>query len=392
MKSILKSRYSVLAVHTCMWIVYIFFNYFLYLIEENYAPFHIYFSKYIISAITFYGMSFGIKRAILDRKWFFLGLAIVLTYTSEFFLRIFIGVILNPWLKGQPISLKEIDVVFTATGSLWWWFQFTMFAVAYSISKILVLKEKEKNRIILEKKQKEAENLILQQQKSLLQQANLQLEKKQIELENAYLRAQINPHFLHNTLNFFFSKSLNAGAYDLGEAIMVLSDVMRFSLEAKPDENGRVPVAQELAHLRNVIKMNEIRFTKTYYLQYQVEGDAENAKIIPLILITMVENAFKYGEWFDSENPVKIQIAIHDHHFRFYLHNKKRFGGAKEPSHGIGVSNSVKRLQAAYGQDGYSINIQDDADYYSVEFTIADLSRIEQPAVNPIPESTPVTA
>lgn len=237
--------------------------------------------------------------------------------------------------------------------------------------RILAIAEQEKIRLL-------ENNLQLVQEKLHLQQTNLLLEKKQIETENAYLRAQINPHFLHNTLNFFFSKSINVGAFDLADAIMVLSNVMRFSLEAKPDENGRVEVTHEMDHMKNVIKINEIRFNKTYCLDLKIEGDMEKAKIIPLVLITMVENAFKYGELFDPENPLKIHINVDGNRFRFYLHNKKRTGGAQEASHGIGVANSIKRLTSAYGADGYAIDIEQDAVFYSVALTIYDLSRVEQ--------------
>lgn len=389
MSALFRNKYFTFSIHTAAWMLYVLFNYFLYLIEEAYTPFYLYFSKYLISAITFYGMSFGIRRAVLKRRWLVLFAMILLTYSGEFFLRIFIGVIFNPWLQNRPISLKEIDILFTATGALWWWFQFTIFAIAYSISGIFVLREREKNKLLIEKKERESENMILQHQKLELQQTNLQLEKKHIELENAFLRAQINPHFLHNTLNFLFSKSINAGVYDLADAIMVLSNVMRFSLEAQPDENGRVAVSQELEHLKNVIKINEIRFNKVYCLDYRVQGDPDNAKIIPLILITMVENAFKYGELFDPENPLKIHIDIVDNYFNFYLHNKKRTNGAKEPTHGIGVVNSIKRLQAAYGEEGYSIDIQQDAVFYSVRVVINNLNYVEQSAI-PVVSATPI--
>jgi two-component system, LytTR family, sensor kinase len=353
---------------------------------------------YLVLAIVFYFHSEFVFKVIVEKKRYILGALFSLSgFLAYYILSVLTTSVIVPFLYGtKPI---DIDYVYRLIYSTYYYLTFMFFSFGYYFAKLSIKKERqlriaanENFKIKAQQQQQNEQNLKLKQEKLLLQQTNLQLEKKQIELENAYLRAQINPHFLHNTLNFFFSKSLKAGAHDLGEAIMGLSKVMRFSLEAKPDENGRVPVAQELEHLQNMIKMNEIRFTKTYYLRYQVEGDADNAKIIPLILITMVENAFKYGEWFDPDNPVKIQITIHDQHFRFYLHNKKRFGGAKEPSHGIGVSNSVKRLQAAYGQDGYSINIQEDAVYYSVSFTIPDLSRIEQPAFNPIPEPVPVTA
>jgi sensor histidine kinase YesM len=287
----------------------------------------------------------------------------------------------NVWRKFTIRGLlQDVTPVFVANSSMG---IVSFYIKEYFLKRrILAIAEQEKIKLL-------ESNLQLVEEKLLLQQTNLLLEKKQIETENAYLRAQINPHFLHNTLNFFFSKSINVGAFDLADAIMVLSNVMRFSLEAKPDENGRVEVAQEMEHMKNVIKINEIRFNKTYCLDLKIEGDMETAKIIPLVLITMVENAFKYGELFDPENPLKIHITIADNRFRFYLHNKKRTGGAQEASHGIGVVNSIKRLTAAYGADGYAIDIEQDAVFYSVTLTIFDLTRVEQVAFSEM-ASTPV--
>jgi LytS/YehU family sensor histidine kinase len=269
------------------------------------------------------------------------------------------------------ILIRDVSPVFLSNA--------IMGIVAFYVKEYFI---KQRKLITAEKEKVELleANFKLEQEKFSIQQTNLLLEKKQIETENAYLRAQINPHFLHNTLNFFFSKSLNAGAPDLAEAIMVLSDVMRFSLEAKPDENGRVVAAKELEHFNNVIKINEIRFSKKYVIDYKVEGDMEKVKIIPLVLITMVENAFKYGELFDPQNPLQIHISAVNNRFRFHLRNKKRTGGTPEPSHGIGVANSIQRLRAAYGEDGYSITIEQDEVFYAVTFVINDTTYVA-PAV-----------
>jgi sensor histidine kinase YesM len=310
--------------------------------------------------------------------WFLLGsiIFLLLKYVTDYaFLNI-----LDPSSKPLPYTLGNLIsrnigsyFFYSVAGGIYFYLK-----KYFEKKRELVSSEKEKNEL-------QKHNFQLQQEKWQIQQSHLLLEKKQIETENAYLRAQINPHFLHNTLNFFFSKSINVGAFDLADAIMVLSNVMRFSLEAKPDENGRVEVAHEMEHMKNVIKINEIRFNKAYCLDLKIDGDVENAKIIPLVLITMVENAFKYGELFDPEHPLKIHINVGGYRFRFYLHNKKRQGGAQEASHGIGVDNSIKRLTAAYGPDGYAIDIQQDPVFYSVTLTIFDLAMV-QDDVNAVTE------
>jgi LytS/YehU family sensor histidine kinase len=106
-------------------------------------------------------------------------------------------------------------------------------------------------------------------------------------------------------------------------------------------------------------------------VQFDVEGVLNGANIIPFVLITLVENAFKHGDLKTNESPIVIKIMVKDNQLYFYCRNKKKTG-PKELSTGIGLDNIKKRLELAYGKE-YTFNIIDEADLYTTELTINKL-------------------
>lgn len=375
MKLFFSKKYFFFLIHLSAWVIYLLFNYSLYLVEEGYLPFYSYFTKYLICVITFYGMSYGIQKVVVYKQWGVFIIMILLTYLNEFSLRIFIGYVVNPWIEGYTASFKEFSFLFSITGSLWWWFQFTMFATAYSISKIFVTQEREKNKIILEKKEKEAENLLLQQEK--------------LQLEYAFLRSQINPHTLHNIFNMLYSKSIMANVPELGDAILLVSNLMRYSLETATDENGCVLLDKEIEQIQNTIKINQLRSSDNLQINFEITGDTSQAKIIPLVLISLVENAFKYAELTEASHPLQLKINTEDNSFVFYMHNKKKTVVVNETSHGIGQGNTIQRLKAAYGENGYEMKISQDETTYTLQLTIYNLNK--EPIRTPATLAQPAT-
>jgi len=203
----------------------------------------------------------------------------------------------------------------------------------------------------------------------------LEAQKMQLEVEKSqanfnFLKAQINPHFLHNTLNFLYAKSLPYSS-ELSEGILTLSDIMRYALSEGNAKDGKAPLKDEIEHVRNVIKINQLRFSNNLNVKFNVEGVVNGATIIPFVLITLVENAFKHGDLKSSEHPIDINLSIQDSSLTFYCRNRKK-SGPKELSTGIGLDNIKKRLDLAYGKD-YSLNIKDEAEFYTTELTIHKL-------------------
>jgi len=194
------------------------------------------------------------------------------------------------------------------------------------------------------------------------------IEKEKHEAEYAFLRAQINPHFLNNTLNFFFAKSLPL-SQELADGIMTLSKIMRYSLEMDKD-NRMTLIDEEIEHIKNVIKINQLRFNNKLQIDFNVNGNTNNVRLIPLILITIVENILKHGDCTDKLHPVKITLNINkiDHNIRLITWNKKK-NGPKELSSGIGMENIKKRLANHY-KKGVALNINETEIDYSLELTL----------------------
>lgn len=196
------------------------------------------------------------------------------------------------------------------------------------------------------------------------------LEIQSLQANYNFLKAQINPHFLHNTLNFFYAKSLPLSE-ELSDGILTLSQIMRYALSKDNAIDGKVLLKDEIEHLRNVIKINQLRFSNNLNVNFEVHGIVGEVMMIPFVLITIVENAFKHGDLKNPEYPIEINLTVEDDVLTFICKNKKKTG-PKELSTGIGLDNTKKRLDMVY-RNRYSINIIDEAEFYTTELIINKL-------------------
>jgi sensor histidine kinase YesM len=186
------------------------------------------------------------------------------------------------------------------------------------------------------------------------------LQKNLLASQYAFLKAQVNPHFLFNMLSFLHS-NVYKYSEQLGDQIIHLADLMRYAF-TEPEVDGQVELAAETAHIENYLSLNKIRFNNQLYLNFSTTGDIDDIRIIPLVLITIIENIFKYGDLSDPEHPATITIDVADRHLHLQITNRKiRRNHAL--SSGIGMVNVQKRLDQAYPEQ-YDLNIiQDDLDY-----------------------------
>ena len=211
---------------------------------------------------------------------------------------------------------------------------------------------------------------IEKKQRQLLEHKSLLLENKNTQANYNFLKAQINPHFLHNTLNFFYAKSLPY-SQELSDGILTLSEIMRYSLTNTEDVEGKVPLSDEIAHVRNVIKINQMRFSDKLQVNFEVTGIVEPLRIIPFVLITIVENMLKHGELKDAADPAVIKLSVTEKTLSFYCRNKKK-SGPKELSTGLGLDNTRKRLALTYGNQ-FHLDVTDTETHYTTELTILQL-------------------
>ncbi|PTQ99294.1 histidine kinase [Mucilaginibacter yixingensis] len=191
------------------------------------------------------------------------------------------------------------------------------------------------------------------------------LENQRLAAELAFLKSQINPHFLFNSLNSIYSLAYQKSD-TTPEAILKLSEIMRYMLYESND--NKVDLAKELQYLQNYIDLQLIRFGKKAYVDFEVKGQVTVQRIVPLLLIAFIENAFKHGVANDPEHPIKMIIAVSDGNLSFYMHNKKHLHN-RDAVGGIGLNNVKRRLDLLYpGQ--YKLEIHDEADTYTCELSL----------------------
>ncbi len=212
--------------------------------------------------------------------------------------------------------------------------------------------------------QQELHALAENRQKELLKQKAL--EKEVVDAQLQSLKYQINPHFLFNSLNFLYSQALPLSD-ELARATMLLSKMMRYGLQEN-NEEARVALSGEIEHIHNFISFNQLRFSNQLQVQFQIDGAVAVRRIMPLLLITFVENAFKYGELHQAEFPLEIRLKVGSEKLWFFVKNKKR-NGPREDSTGIGLDNIRKRLLLGYPAR-HTLSITEDELFYTTELII----------------------
>jgi len=194
-----------------------------------------------------------------------------------------------------------------------------------------------------------------------------ELEKQNIKTELALLRAQINPHFLFNTLN-----NINSFATQNSEktsyAIIKLSEIMRYMLY---EANGeKVLLDKELQYIYNFLELHKLRYKHNSFVQFSVSGTTSNIFIPPMIFIPFIENAFKHGKK-GPKDVIEINISVRNKEIDFNCQNNKRqlSESEKKLDKGIGIQNIKRRLEYLYPQ-GFVLDLLETDTTYSVHLKI----------------------
>jgi len=193
-----------------------------------------------------------------------------------------------------------------------------------------------------------------------------QAEKMQKEAEMKYLNAQINPHFLYNTLNGIYAQALEDKAEKTTELILQLSEIMRYPLNNISKES--IPLTDEVAFIKNFITLQRLRLGEEYPITFNKTGDFSPIKIIPFIIIPLVENAFKYGVSQKNQSPISFHLEIKENEL-FFLSKNKKITATETKSHLVGIRNLRARLHLKYGKR-YSLNITETDRDYTAELRV----------------------
>ena len=190
------------------------------------------------------------------------------------------------------------------------------------------------------------------------------------DTELKYLKNQINPHFLFNSLNNLYALSLKKSD-EVPEVIIKLSDILRYLLYEASEE--RVALSQEIAYLKNYIEIEKLRFGKRLEIKFEEQVlDYGDLTIEPMLLIPFVENAFKHGPAKNnSRGFIDIQVEFTDDWFFFRVRNNVLSENEVfvVSEGGIGNHNVEKRLEMLY-PSRYQLNQTKSDEYYEVELKL----------------------
>jgi two-component system LytT family sensor kinase len=173
---------------------------------------------------------------------------------------------------------------------------------------------------------------------------NQQLTTDKRAAELAFLKAQINPHFLYNTLNMLYGLAYGVDK-TLAGGLLKLSELMRYMLRDSPD--GLVDLSQEVEYIHHFLDLYRLRYPGRLYAELLVTGTLEGHRVAPLLLIPFVENAFKHGVLDDPATPVRMHLTILPDAIEFTVENQQH---DYQPDHssGIGLTNLHRRLELLY--------------------------------------------
>ena len=171
-------------------------------------------------------------------------------------------------------------------------------------------------------------------------------EEEKYKAELSFLKAQINPHFLFNTLNGIYVLAIKKSE-NTAPAIMRLSSIMRYVISE--GHLNYVGLENELKYIVDYIDLQKMRLSQSIQVDFLIDAPNKNYKIAPLILIPFIENAFKHGISTEDNCKIKIHITVKNGMLDLLVENKKYLTVLKEEEKsGIGVENTKKRLALLY--------------------------------------------
>ncbi|MEP0266717.1 histidine kinase [Dokdonia sp.] len=181
---------------------------------------------------------------------------------------------------------------------------------------------------------------------------NLQLEKEKVQLELNFLKAQVNPHFLFNTLNNLYGLIIHKRVDESAETVTRLSDFMRYSLDNA--HKKEISLSEEITLIQNYIELEKLRLNHTQ-VSFTTDIDNEHKSLPPLLFIPLIENAFKYSVD-KKDTDIHIDLKVQDNELRFTIRNTFDPHKRNHDMGGLGLSNLQKRLDV-YFSDTYVYDV-----------------------------------
>lgn len=332
-------------IHAFFWIgVYFFYNYFLGFGSRNTAYINR-FSVYLMPVtivVSYFFRGYLIPNYLLQKKQQLFALYSLYTFIVSFFFIVFsilYGVVFsNELLQGSEVPFTK-SLIFIILGVYFVIFIVICISLIIHNYKVGIKNEDLKNKFL-----------------------ETQLQLKEQELK--FLKMQIHPHFLFNSLNTIYGFALKKKD-EAPEMILKLSNLLDYILYQvdKPTVN----IQDEINHLEDYISLEEMRFHDTLNVTFQKKNINSEIQIAPMLLIPFVENSFKHGKIVDEKLEVAIDLQIENNTFIFEITNTS--GSEKNQRKGIGLENIKKRLEMLY-PNAHQLIVEDEKNQFRIQLQI----------------------
>lgn len=343
---------NTIRVHLICWIVYITYEILLIgTLNGYYSHFLTYFLFYLMEIGLFYFHAlFLMPRLLGPQKIKILFNFSLLVIVLVIYLGGLIGVsyfLDYIGLRNSPLTVNRTFILTL----VWRAILFLMYASGYFFL----------NRFIQQTKKQSERSLELARMKT-----------KMLQLESDYLRSQISPHLLFNTLNFIKFAAKHK-PHQSEEAIMLLTETLDFSLSKSKD--GLIYLHEELRQVNNIIRINQLRFNEKLHITYHLDPISESIKVLPISILSIVENLFKHGDLLKKDHPATIIIIKAPHNLVIKTENLiTNNSNSNLQGKGSGLSNLHERLYEIYGEKGFSLKHGKDGILFKLELIIPIVS------------------
>ncbi len=194
-----------------------------------------------------------------------------------------------------------------------------------------------------------------------LQNMREEMRREREQAELAMLRQQLSPHFLFNTMNNIYSLTLDSPA-DAPRAMLLLSDLMRTLLENI--EREHVDLTDEITQIRSYIELKNLQHPEPDRVRFEVRGETDGLRIHPMLMLPLVENAFKHGDLHSKGTSVRIRLTVDSGTLDFRVENTPS-RGARDKTSGVGLRNVRRRLELLY-PGAHALDVHSTPELYSI--------------------------
>lgn len=344
-KQVILKKIAQVLLHIIFWCgVLLFFTYF-FGFENNDDSYILYFSLFLMPitiATTYVSIYKLIPDYLIKKKYFLFGLYSVYTLIVSGYLllvSVFFGLGYLSDFEYSNMSQLSKNLFFV---------MIAVYLVVIIVSAFKLLKLNLKHT----EKAKKLETKILE----------TQLKLKEQELN--YLKMQIHPHFLFNTLNTMYGFALKK-ADETPEMILKLSNLLDYLLYQV--DKPFVLLTDEINHIKDYIELEKLRFNQTLDISFETECIPENFQIAPMLLLPFIENSFKHGSLQNGVLTININLSCSKDDINFYIGNTQ--SKSVKTNKGIGLHNIKKRLDLLY-KNNYTLHIDDTNNLFKVHLKL----------------------